>query len=52
MVGRALPTPSNESPKAYRMKLWATDEVRGKSKFWYASRSFGFMPVVAFVLSI
>lgn len=35
VVGRALPTPANETPKAYRMKLWATDEVRAKSKFWY-----------------
>ena len=35
VVGRALPTATNENPKAYRMKLWATDEVRAKSKFWY-----------------
>ena len=35
VVGRALPTPNNETPKAYRMKLWATNEVRAKSKFWY-----------------
>lgn len=34
-MGRALPTATNETPKAYRMKLWATDEVRAKSKFWY-----------------
>ena len=35
VVGRALPTESDEHPKIYRMKLWATNEVRAKSKFWY-----------------
>lgn len=39
VVGRALPTATNETPKAYRMKLWATNEVRAKSKFWYVPRS-------------
>ncbi|KAK9056027.1 hypothetical protein SSX86_027114 [Deinandra increscens subsp. villosa] len=34
VVGRALPTESDEQPKIYRMKLWATNEVRAKSKFW------------------
>jgi hypothetical protein len=34
VVGRALPTPGDEQPKIYRMKLWATNEVRAKSKFW------------------
>eukprot|EP00850_Spirogloea_muscicola_P014855 SM000109S14169 [mRNA] locus=s109:306749:307775:- [translate_table: standard] len=38
VVGRALPSPTNETPKIYRMKLWATDEVRAKSKFWYFLR--------------
>lgn len=38
VVGRALPTPSDEHPKIYRMKLWATNEVRAKSKFWYFLR--------------
>uniref|UniRef100_A0A8R7NZJ1 Ribosomal protein 50S-L18Ae/60S-L20/60S-L18A domain-containing protein n=1 Tax=Triticum urartu TaxID=4572 RepID=A0A8R7NZJ1_TRIUA len=32
VVGRALPTPDDEQPKIYRMKLWATNEVRTKSK--------------------
>lgn len=36
VVGRALPTENDEHPKIYRMKLWATNEVRAKSKFWYA----------------
>lgn len=35
VVGRALPSESDEHPKIYRMKLWATNEVRAKSKFWY-----------------
>lgn len=35
VVGRALPTEAEEHPKIYRMKLWATNEVRAKSKFWY-----------------
>ena len=34
MVGRHLPTPNDETPQIYRMKLWATDAVRAKSKFW------------------
>ena len=35
VVGRALPSETDEHPKIYRMKLWATNEVRAKSKFWY-----------------
>jgi len=35
VVGRHLPTEADASPKVYRMKLWATDSVRAKSKFWY-----------------
>ncbi|KAG6405035.1 hypothetical protein SASPL_132615 [Salvia splendens] len=38
VVGRALPTETEEHPKIYRMKLWATNEVRAKSKFWYFLR--------------
>ncbi|KAF6171309.1 hypothetical protein GIB67_036977 [Kingdonia uniflora] len=38
VVGRALPTEKDEHPKIYRMKLWATNEVRAKSKFWYFLR--------------
>ncbi|GFY88606.1 ribosomal protein L18ae/LX family protein [Actinidia rufa] len=37
VVGRALPSETDEHPKIYRMKLWATNEVRAKSKFWYFS---------------
>ncbi len=38
VVGRSLPTPTDEHPKIFRMKLWATNEVRAKSKFWYFLR--------------
>ncbi|GLJ37216.1 hypothetical protein SUGI_0754750 [Cryptomeria japonica] len=38
VVGRALPTSVDENPKIYRMKLWATNDVRAKSKFWYFLR--------------
>lgn len=43
VVGRALPTESDEHPKIYRMKLWATNEVRAKSKFWYVYCSSKFL---------
>ncbi|XP_039036193.1 uncharacterized protein LOC120172941 [Hibiscus syriacus] len=38
VVGRAHPTESDGHPKIYRMKLWATNDVRAKSKFWYFLR--------------
>ncbi|XP_050257080.1 60S ribosomal protein L18a-like [Quercus robur] len=38
VVEHALPTESDEHPKIYRMKLWATNEVRTKSKSWYFLR--------------
>ena len=38
VVERALPTESDEHPKIYHMKLWATNEVRVKSNFWYFLR--------------
>ncbi len=34
VVGRHLPTEKEPNPTLYRMKLWATDPVRAKSKFW------------------
>ncbi|PPD75292.1 hypothetical protein GOBAR_DD27791 [Gossypium barbadense] len=34
VVGRAHPTESDEHPKIYRMMLWATNEVRAKSKYF------------------
>jgi len=35
VVGRHNPTEAEPEPKLFRMKLWATDHVRAKSKFWY-----------------
>ena len=37
VVGRHSPTEANENPELYRMKLWATDTVAAKSKFWCAA---------------
>ena len=34
VVGRHLPTEIEANPTVYRMKVWAEDEVRAKSKFW------------------
>ncbi|KAK1425349.1 hypothetical protein QVD17_20700 [Tagetes erecta] len=38
VVGSGLPTETDEHPKIYCMKLWATNEVRAKRKFWYFFR--------------
>lgn len=35
VVGRHLPTEKDENPTIYRMKLWAEDSLRAKSKFWW-----------------
>merc|ERR1711957_136433 len=35
IVGRAAPTPKNPSPKIYRMRLFAKNNVLAKSRFWY-----------------
>eukprot|EP00892_Ulva_mutabilis_P006357 jgi/Ulvmu1/4093/UM019_0072.1 len=35
VVGRLLPTESTPEPTVYRMKIWATDAVRARSRFWY-----------------
>jgi large subunit ribosomal protein L18Ae len=34
VVGRHLPTEQEPNPTVYRMKVWAQDAVRAKSKFW------------------
>lgn len=39
VVGRRLPTEAEESPKLYRMRIFAPDEVVAKSRFWYYLRS-------------
>lgn len=38
VVGRHNPTEKMREPPIYRMKIWATDPVRAKSKFWYFLR--------------
>jgi hypothetical protein len=35
VVGRKAPTKSEENPEAYRMKIFAPNEVIAKSRFWY-----------------
>ena len=38
VVGRALPTEADKNPKIYKMRIFAQDQVRAKSKFWYYLR--------------
>ena len=35
IVGRRVPTEQEPAPQVYRMKLWALDATRARSKFWY-----------------
>jgi large subunit ribosomal protein L18Ae len=35
VVGRGHPTESNPTPKIFKMRIFANDAVRAKSKFWY-----------------
>lgn len=35
VIGRHLPTENNPSPKLYRMRIFATNTVVAKSRFWY-----------------
>eukprot|EP00930_Biecheleria_cincta_P039595 TRINITY_DN271_c0_g3_i1.p2 TRINITY_DN271_c0_g3~~TRINITY_DN271_c0_g3_i1.p2 ORF type:complete len:187 (+),score=36.02 TRINITY_DN271_c0_g3_i1:82-642(+) len=35
IVGRAAPTPKNPTPKIYRMRIFARNQVLAKSRFWY-----------------
>jgi large subunit ribosomal protein L18Ae len=35
IVGRALPSEANPNPELYRMRVFAPDEVRARSRFWY-----------------
>merc|ERR1712166_603051 len=34
-MDRHIPTDADPKPKIYRMKIFATDEVKAKSKYWY-----------------
>eukprot|EP00178_Gracilaria_changii_P002874 TRINITY_DN14225_c0_g1_i1.p1 TRINITY_DN14225_c0_g1~~TRINITY_DN14225_c0_g1_i1.p1 ORF type:complete len:192 (-),score=21.63 TRINITY_DN14225_c0_g1_i1:91-618(-) len=35
VVGRHRPTEKNASPPIYRMKIFAPDQVKAESRFWY-----------------
>jgi len=35
VIGRHLPTEANPTPKLYRMRIFAPNEVVAKSRFWY-----------------
>lgn len=35
VVGRLLPTEANPTPKLYRMRIFAVNDVVAKSRFWY-----------------
>lgn len=35
VVGRKAPTKTDENPPAYRMKIFAPNEIMAKSRFWY-----------------
>ncbi|OMJ94273.1 hypothetical protein SteCoe_2615 [Stentor coeruleus] len=38
VAGRKLPSETDLNPAIYRMKLFATDEIRAKSRFWYFAK--------------
>jgi len=38
VVGRHLPTEAEPTPKIYRMRIFASNEVVAKSRFWYFLR--------------
>ena len=35
VIGRHLPSETNPTPKLYRMRIFATNTVVAKSRFWY-----------------
>ncbi|RPA80473.1 60S ribosomal protein L20 [Ascobolus immersus RN42] len=35
VIGRKLPSETEESPKLYRMRIFAPNDVVAKSRFWY-----------------
>merc|ERR1712137_408409 len=35
VIGRHLPSEANPTPKIYRMRIFAPDDVVAKSRFWY-----------------
>jgi large subunit ribosomal protein L18Ae len=38
VVGRKLPTEQEQTPKLYRMRIFAPNDVVAKSRFWYYLR--------------
>ena len=38
VAGRHVPSDANPNPKVYKMRIFANDGVRAKSKFWYFLR--------------
>jgi len=38
VIGRHLPTADEPTPKLYRMRIFAQNEVVAKSRFWYYLR--------------
>mmetsp|Transcript_7529 Transcript_7529/g.9355 ORF Transcript_7529/g.9355 Transcript_7529/m.9355 type:complete len:177 (+) Transcript_7529:99-629(+) len=40
VVGRAKPTKTNPDPKIYKIKVFAKNDVRAKSLFWYHLATF------------
>jgi large subunit ribosomal protein L18Ae len=43
IVGRHLPTDAEPTPKIYRMRIFAPNEVVAKSRFWYFLRFVSFL---------
>lgn len=35
VIGRHLPSDANPTPKLYRMRIFAPNDVVAKSRFWY-----------------
>lgn len=35
VIGRHLPTDANPTPKLYRMRIFAPNQIVAKSRFWY-----------------
>ena len=38
VAGRKLPTDADPNPIIYRMRIFASDEIRAKSRFWYFAK--------------
>lgn len=46
VVGRHLPSEAEPTPKIYRMRIFAPNEVVAKSRFWYFLRCVGPAPLL------